>query len=62
MIEAWHEAGVTVPEQARAQKKTSQKPAGKNVSAQRYQQRDYSEEELLAVSDDLIEEARKRRG
>ncbi len=62
VIEAWHEAGITAPEQARAQKKPEGKKAGKSVSAQRYQQRDYTEEELLAVSDDLIEEARKRRG
>lgn len=36
--------------------------SGKTVTAQQYTQRDYSEEELLAVSDDLIEEARKYRG
>ena len=34
---------------------------GKTVSAQNYQQRDYSEDELLAVSEDLIAEARKQR-
>ena len=33
----------------------------KTVTAQHYQQRDYSEEELLAVSDDLLAEARARR-
>lgn len=33
----------------------------KVVSAQQYTQRQYTEEELLAVSDDLMEEARKRR-
>ena len=33
----------------------------KTVSAQQYTQRQYSEEELLAVSDDLIEEARRLR-
>ncbi|MBR3742168.1 MAG: PT domain-containing protein [Clostridia bacterium] len=31
---------------------------GKTVSAQQYTQRQYTEEQLLAVSDDLIEEAR----
>lgn len=36
-------------------------PPGKSVTAQRYVQRNYSEEELLAVSDDLIAEARRRR-
>lgn len=36
-------------------------PGGKTVSAQRYGQREYTEEELLAVSDDLMEEARARR-
>ena len=41
----------------------SARPAQKQkaVSAQNYQQRDYSEEELLAVSEDLIAEARKQR-
>ena len=34
---------------------------GKQVSAQQYTQRQYSEEELLGVSDDLIAEARKLR-
>lgn len=33
----------------------------KPVSAQQYEQRVYSEEELLAVSDDLLEEAKQRR-
>ena len=37
-------------------------PKGKTVSAQQYTQRDYTEEELSAVSGDLIEEARKQRG
>lgn len=35
--------------------------AGKTVSAQQYQQRNYTEEELMAVSDDLMEEARRAR-
>ena len=34
---------------------------GKQVSAQQYTQRQYTEEELLGVSDDLIAEARKLR-
>ncbi len=34
---------------------------GKIVSAQQYGQRPYTEEELLAVSDDLIDEARQKR-
>ena len=34
---------------------------GKTVSAQQYAQRAYTEEELLAVSDDLMEEARRKR-
>ena len=36
-------------------------PYTRTVSAQRYQQRQYTEADLLAVSDDLIEEARKHR-
>ncbi len=35
---------------------------GKQVSAQKYTQRQYTEDELLAVSDDLIAEARANRG
>ena len=34
---------------------------GGPVTAQQYSQREYTEEELLAVSNDLIEEARKAR-
>lgn len=37
----------------------SGKAAGKAVSAQQYGQRQYTEDELLSVSDDLIAEARK---
>jgi hypothetical protein len=39
----------------------SGKAAGKAVSAQQYGQRQYTEEELLSVSDDLLAEARKAR-
>ena len=35
---------------------------GKQVSAQQYTQRQYTEDELLAVSDDLLAEARANRG
>lgn len=35
---------------------------GKQVTAQMYTQRDYTEEELMAVSDDLIEEAKRMCG
>ena len=35
--------------------------AGKTVGAQAYTQRDYTEEELLAVSDDLIAEAKREK-
>ncbi len=62
VIETWHEAGITQLSQAKAQKKPEARRGGKTVSAQQYEQRSYTEEELLAVSDDLIEEARKQRG
>ena len=64
VISTWHEAGITDLSQAKARKKTekTEKKGGKAVSAQQYEQRTYSEDELLAVSDDLIEEARKQRG
>ena len=59
MLEAWHEAGITEISQVQAQKSPART---KTVSEQQYTQRHYTEEELLAVSDDLIEEARKYRG
>ena len=64
VLEMWHEAGITDISQARARKKPEggARPRGKTVSAQQYTQREYTEEELNAVSDDLIEEARKQRG
>lgn len=40
--------------------KAPEKGNQKTVSAQNYEQRNYTEEELLSVSDDLIEEARSR--
>lgn len=62
VLETWHEAGITDVSQIRAQKAPGEKKYGKTVSAQQYTQREYTEEELLAVSDDLIEEARRLRG
>ena len=62
VLETWHEAGITSAEQARGRRKAQAGSKTKTVSAQQYGQRQYSEEELLAVSDDLIEEARKQRG
>jgi DNA replication protein DnaD len=62
VLEAWHGAGVTSVEQAQGRRKPQAAPNRKTVSAQQYGQRQYTEAELLAVSDDLIEEARKQRG
>lgn len=62
VLEIWHEAGINDISQARAQRRPQGQTGGKTVSAQRYGQRDYTEEELTAVSGDLIEEARKNRG
>ncbi|MBQ6803698.1 MAG: DnaD domain protein, partial [Clostridia bacterium] len=62
ILSTWHEAGITDISQVKARKKPEYAPRGKTVSAQQYTQREYTEEELLAVSDDLIEEARKQRG
>ena len=59
VLETWHEAGITDISQVQAQKAPIKR---KTVSEQQYTQRQYTEEELLAVSDDLIEEARKYRG
>jgi uncharacterized membrane protein len=46
----------------RAQNSARPGAGGKVVSAQQYDQRKYSEDELMAVSDDLIAEARAGRG
>lgn len=65
VLDMWHEAGITEISQASPkanQQKPAPQPAGKTVSAQRYGQRDYTEAELLSVSEDLLEEARKHRG
>ena len=63
VLEAWHEAGITDIAQARAEKRPrGSAPGRKTVSAQQYTQREYTEEELDAVSNDLIEEAKKLRG
>ena len=63
VLETWHEAGITDITQARA-RKPGEKPrrGGKTVSAQQYGQREYTEEELMAVSGDLIEEAKNYHG
>lgn len=64
VLSMWHEAGITDISQASARKRPAKpaQPQGKIVSAQRYSQRDYTEAELLSVSEDLLEEARKQRG
>ena len=62
VLEAWHEAGITEISQIRDRRGPGRKQYGKTVSDQQYTQRQYTEEELLAVSDDLIEEARRLRG
>ena len=59
VLETWHEAGITDISQVQARKAPAKQ---KTVPAQQYTQRKYTEEELLAVSDDLIEEARRLRG
>ena len=62
VLESWHEAGITDLSQAQSRLTAPETARKKTVSAQQYGQRQYTEEELLAVSDDLIEEARKLRG
>lgn len=60
VLQAWHEAGVTDVSQARPARKAPAKQ--KQVSAQNYTQRQYTEEQLALVSEDLIEEVRRSRG
>lgn len=63
VLQGWHQEGITTLEAAQARRAagTSTKPAGKTVSAQQYAQREYTEEELMAVSEDWIEEAKRLR-
>lgn len=66
VLEAWHEAGVTAPEQVsarqaahargRAAVPAAQRPA-RQVSAQQYTQREYTDEELNRQTLELLEEA-----
>lgn len=63
VLQAWKEAGVTIPSHVEARQKpartaAAQRPA-KQVSAQQYTQRTYSKEELDALTNDLLEEARR---
>ena len=66
VIEAWHEAGVTAPEQVsarqaahargRAAVPAAQRPA-RQVSFQQYTQREYTDEELNSQTLELLKEA-----
>ena len=63
VLAAWHEAGITDVSQARPSAAARKTPARqKQVSAQGYAQREYTEEQLALVSEDLIEEVRRNRG
>ncbi len=57
ILQTWHEEGVKEPGQAA--KKRTRPTAGRQVSAQQYTQRDYSEEELERRAVNLLEEASK---
>lgn len=65
VLEAWHAAGVTDPAQVAA-RKGARKPAtaagnrpGKQVGAQQYTQREYTESELDSqLTDDILKEAK----
>lgn len=69
VLEAWHEAGVTSAEQvsvrqtehARSHASGAQaaQQAGRQVSAQQYTQREYTEDELNGATLELLEEASK---
>ncbi len=56
ILKTWSEEGIRNLAQARAEKKPMAKP-GKTVNAQRYTQRDYTEEELAGASEELMKEA-----
>ena len=51
ILESWKQNGITTPAQAAAQK--APKSAGRQVSAQQYEQRQYTEDELESHADDL---------
>jgi DNA replication protein DnaD len=61
VLETWHQAGVNSPGQVTQNRPLSAAAVrpGKEVGAHRYSQRDYTSEELNALSVDLMEEARK---
>ena len=64
VLEAWHAAGVTDPAQVAVRKSTSRTAAAarpaRQVTAQQYTQREYSEAELASeLTRELLEEARR---
>ncbi len=61
VLDAWHEAGVADVSQAKSSR-PAKKAEGKTVTAQRYEQREYSKEELSAAAEDMLEEVRRARG
>lgn len=64
VLEGWHKDGVTDPAQVAARKAARKTPAaanqpGKQVGAQQYTQRDYTEHELdNALTNDILKEAK----
>lgn len=65
VLSAWREAGVSSPQQVAARAKPALSAAsrgGKTVSAQQYTQREYTASELDALTNDLMEEARRLNG
>lgn len=67
VLQAWHEAGVTEPAQVSARKAAHKTPAaqrtGKQVGAQQYTQREYTETQLdSALTDDILKEAKGSNG
>ena len=63
VLTRWHDQGVTTAADAQAQLSARpERPAGRQVSAQQYTQREYTEEEMSAAALDVLEEAKKLNG
>ncbi|MCI5771906.1 MAG: DnaD domain protein [Clostridiales bacterium] len=63
VLARWHDQGVATAADAQAQLSARpERPVGKQVSAQQYTQREYTEEEMSAAALDVLEEAKKLNG
>ena len=67
VLESWHNDGILTPAEVASRRSARPRPAAagngvKQVSAQQYTQREYTESELSDLDFDIFEEARKQHG